>query len=425
MYSAERGETMSNKGMIINECERMNAARRVLEGRVDSASFFRNIRGDLLITGVEVGNQAMVLDLFCSGLDRNDMPTILLTSHPDMMVAIQQKVRAHEINCVMTSCPTDKNYHPFYGMSAQQILRFVRMTAEEMGYGILTDQVMIYAAAVLKVVAAKYPVSLPAIVKLLNEDDDFISEFALQSGLSNVIADNIRANHEAGIVLRRLFERLEEIFEDVYTPGSDTRYNFQSGAKGNVAGMVMYACSGNQRIFNSYLKEEIFHTLKRVPRVRIILDEMEFVDENDELMQYLMQTRRQGKIELMMASQNAREAMHGNAELDFPNVVLFHHGTPAATDDLSRNLFGSYQYHYPVTVAGNTPHILVSFKRAVHWQSQAEERLRVRSQDMYAKPGILGRASDYLAVKTTANANVYLIRTSDFLPAVTGVPVVV
>ena len=143
------------------------------------------------------------------------------------------------------------------------------------------------------------------------------------------------------------------------------------------------------------------------------------------MMQYLMQTRRQGKIELMMASQNAREAMHGNAELDFPNVVLFHHGTPAATDDLSRNLFGSYQYHYPVPVAGNTPHILVSFKRAVHWQSQAEERLRVRSQDMYAKPGLFGRSSDYLAVKTTANANVYLVHTSDFLPSVAGVPVVV
>ena len=416
---------MSNKGMIINDCERKNAARRVLEGRVDSASFFRTIRGDLLITGMEAGNQAMVLDLFCSGLERNDMPTILLTSHSDLMMAIQQRVSSHELDCVITSCPTDKNYHPFYGMSAQQILRFVRMTAEEMGYGILIDQVMIYAAAVLNVVAAKYPVSLPAIVKLLNEDDDFISEFALQSSLSNVIADNIRANHEAGIVLRRLFERLEEIFEDIYTPGSDTKYNFQSGAKGNVAGMAMYACSVNQRIFNAYLKEEIFYTLKRVPQVRIILDEIEFVDENDDLMQYLMQTRRQGKIELMIVSQNIRAAMHGNAELDFPNVVLFHHGIPAVTDDLSRDLFGSYQYHYPVPVAGNTPHILVSFKRAVHWQSQTEERLRVRSQDMYARPGFFGRSSDYLAIKTTANANVYLIHTSDFLPNVVGNPIVV
>ena len=416
---------MSNKGMIINECERMNAARRVFEGRIDSASFFRNIQGDLLISGVEAGNQAMVLDLFYSSLEKNDMPTILLTSHPGLMMAIQRKVSTHEIDCIMTSCPADKNYHPFYGMSAQQILRFVRMTAEEMGYGILTDQVMIYAAAVLNVVAAKYPVSLPAIVKLLEEDDDFISEFALQSGFSNVIADNIRANHEAGIILRRLFERMEEIFEDIYTPGSDTKYNFQSGAKGNLAGMAMYACSCNQNIFNSYLKEEIFHTLKRVPRIRIILDEMQFVNENDELMKYLMQTRRQGKIELMMVSQNVREAMHGNAELDFPNVVLFHHGTPAATDDLSRDLFGSYQYHYPAPVTGDTPHIFVSFKRAVHWQPQTEERPRVRSQDMYARRGFFGGTSDYLAVKTTANANVYLIRTSDFLPAMEGVPVVV
>lgn len=416
---------MGNKGMIIKECERLNRARRVLEGRVDSASFFRNIRGDLLLTGIEAGNQAMILDLFCSGIERNDIPTILLTSHLEMMTAVQQKVSAHEIDCVMTSCPADKNYHPFYGMSAQQILRFVRMTAEEMGYGILTDQVMIYAAAVLNVVAAKYPVSLPAIVKILNEDDDFISELALQFGLSNVVADNIRANHEAGIVLRRLFERMEEIFKDIYTPGSDTKYNFQSGAKGNLAGMAMYACSGNQRIFNTYLKEEIFHTLERVPRVRIILDEMQFVDKNDELMQYLMQARRQGKIELMMASQNVKEAMHGNAELDFPNVVLFHHGTPTATDDLSRDFFGSYQYHYPVVAAGAPPHIIFTFKHDVKFAIHIEERLRVRSQDMYAKPGIFGRTSDYLAVKTKANANVYLIRTSDFLPTVAGVPVVV
>lgn len=52
---------MSNRGMIINECERMNAARRVLIGRVDSASFFRNIKGDLLITGVEAGKGYVII----------------------------------------------------------------------------------------------------------------------------------------------------------------------------------------------------------------------------------------------------------------------------------------------------------------------------------------------------------------------------
>lgn len=162
-----------------------------------------------------------------------------------------------------------------------------------------------------------------------------------------------------------------------------------------------------------------------MPRVRIILDEMEFVDESDELMQDLMQTRRHGKIELMMVSQNIREAMHGNADLNFSNAILFHHGTPAATDELSKDLFGIYQYHYPVPVVGNTPHILMSFKRAVHWQIHTEERLRVRSQDMYTKPGIFGKMSDGLVVKTKANANVYLVCTSDFLAAVARAPVTV
>ena len=324
----------------------------------------------------------------------------------------------HEISCVITSCPSDKNYHPFYGMSAQQILRFISMTAEEMGYGILTDQVMIYTAAILNVVAAKYPVSLPAIMNLLNEDDDFISEFALRSGLSNVIADNIRANHEAGIVLRRLFENLEEVFRDIYIPGSDTKYNFQSGAKDNVSGMAMYACSANQFIFNSYLKEEIYYTLKHVPKIRVIVDEIDFVNEKDELLKFLMQSKRQGKVELVMVSRNIKDALHGNIELDFQNVVMFLHGTSAATDDLSTDLFGSYKYYFPVPVAGNTPHVFFSIERTVNWQI-------VRSQDLYAKLSFWGRSSTYLAVKTTANANIYLIPITDFLPAVTGVPVIV
>lgn len=416
---------MSNKGMIIRECERMNTARRVLEGRVDSTCFFRTIRGDLLMTGKEAGNRSLVLDLICSCLEKQDMPTIILTSHEAVLTALQQKQKAQEIKGVMVSGPNDKNYHPFYGMSAQQILRFVRMTAEEMGYGTQTDRVMIYAAAVLNAVAAKYPVSLPAVGKLLNEDDDFISEFALQAGLSNVAADNIRGNHEAGIILRRLFERLEEVFEDIYTTGSDTQYNMQSGAKDNLSGMAVYACSGNQHIFNSYLKEEIFYTLRCVSKIRVILDEMVFLDENDELLKYLMQAKRQGKVELIMVSQNVKESLHGNPELDFENVVMFSHGTSASTDDISRNLFGTYQHHVPVPVAGNTPHIFFSIKKAVHWQMQSEERLRVRSQDLCARPTILGSQSDYLAVKTTANANIYLIHTSDFLPAVEKVPMVV
>lgn len=226
-------------------------------------------------------------------------------------------------------------------------------------------------------------------------------------------------------MLRRLLERLEEVFEEIYTPGSDTKYNLQIGAKGSMTGMAMYVCSSNQRIFNSYLKEEIFHTLKQVPRIRIILDEMAFSDENDELLKFLLQSRRQRKIELVLVSQNIKDVMRGNMELDFSNIVMFLHGTSAITDEVSTDLFGSYQYHFPVPTAGNTPHVFFSVKKAVHWQVQSEERPRVRSLDLYARPLLFGKTSDYLAIKTIVNANVYLIHVSDFLPVSAGVPLMV
>ena len=360
---------MSNKGMIIRECEHLNSARRVLEGRIDCDMFFRSICGDLLITGMEAGNKEMVLSLVRACMEKRDVSTIVLTSHQELAALIQQDQNRRKSGAVRVSWPAEKNYHPFYGMSAQQMLRFVCMTAEEMGYSSMAGQVMIYAAAVLNIVSTEYPVSLPAVVKLLEEDDDFISELALQQGLSNVIADNIRANHEAGIVFRRLLERLEEIFQ----------------------------------------------TLKDVPKIRILLDEMEFADENDELMRYIMQLKRQGRIELIVISQNVKESMKGNADLDFANVVLFQHGTPTATEEISKALFGTYQYHKPMPNAVKPPALLFTFQRAVNWQIQSEERLRVRSEDLSARPGIFGRQSDYLAVKTTANNNIYFIHTADFL----------
>lgn len=60
--------------------------------------------------------------------------------------------------------------------------------------------------------------------------------------------------------------------------------------------------------------------MKDVPKIRILLDEMEFADENDELMRYIMQLKRQGRIELIVISQNVKESMKGNADLDFANV---------------------------------------------------------------------------------------------------------
>lgn len=405
-----------NKAMIMRECNRRNAVRRVCSGSIDHKTFFHNIRGDLLISGYAAANLNMLADMISEFTRREGMPTIVLSSHTELFDILRQKQNAGEIARIMISDPRDRNYHPFYGMSAQQLLRFIRMTAEELGYSVLIDQVLQYASAALNIVSASYPVLLPALTKLLQHDDDFISAHALQKGLSNVLADNIRANHEAGIVLRRVCEKMESIFEEVYTAETDTKYSFQSGVQGNVAVMAFYSSASDQNILNSYLKEELFFALKRISKIRIVLDEMPFENNEDELLLYLFKMKRQGKIELILASTNARESVYG-MQLNFANVILCEHEDPIATEELSKALWGTYMYNYPVPVAGRPAALLFTLKTTVHWQIATEERLKVCAEDLYAKQGFFMRSSDLLAVKTTANSNIYLIPSSAFLPA--------
>jgi signal-transduction protein with cAMP-binding, CBS, and nucleotidyltransferase domain len=51
----------------------------------------------------------------------------------------------------------------------------------------------------------------------------------------------------------------------------------------------------------------------------------------------------------------------------------------------------------------------------MHWQVNTEERLRVRAEDLYGVSTLFSKAVEHIAVKTTANANVYLIPKNAFL----------
>lgn len=413
-----------SKAMIIRECERLNANRRVSRGLVDHVTFFRNITGDLLISGYIASDFTLLADMIAEYMKRQDMPTIVLSGHMQLLEIVRQRIHSGDMDFVMISDPNERNYHPFYGMNTQKMLGFIRLAAASLGYSVMMDQVLQYASAVLHVVSASYPISLPPLMKLLQYDDDYISAYALQIGLSNVIADNIRANHEAGIILRRVCEKLQSVFEDIAEEQTETKYNFQSGAKGNVSVMVLYSVSSDQPIMNRYLKEELFFTLKRVPRVRVIVDEMEFVDgENDELLRYLFAMKRQGKIELVFVSRNAGESAHG-MQMSFANVILSAHDEPAIMEELTRSLWGVYQYYYPAPAVGKPPAVFFTFKKDIRWQMAQEERLRVRAVDLYAHQDFFGRRSDLLAIKTTANDMVFLVPASKFMFAANRLVVV-
>lgn len=411
---------VGNKAMVMRECDRRNAVRRVRNGAVDHKSFFQSIRGDLLISGYIASDMAMVADMVTEYMHRDDMPTIVLSAHPELFSNLRQKIASGEIDRVMISDPINRNYHPFYGMNIQKILQFIHLAAQSQGYHVAIDQILQYASAVLNVVAAAYPVSLPALTGLLQNDDDFISEYALRIGLSNVVADIIRGNHEAGISLRHLCEYLQTVFEDVSVNDAETKYNFQSGAQGNVSVMAFYYVSANQAMMNAYLKEELFFTLKRVQRIRVIVDEMEFANsEHDELLEFLFRMKRQGKIELVFVSENANEAV-GSSQMNFSNVVIAKHQEPAITEEMSRSLWSTYHYNYPVPVAGKPPALLFTLKTSIQWQIATEDRLKVRAEDLLGKQGILmGKKSDLLAIKTTASDYIYLVPSDTFMPAST------
>lgn len=407
-------EIMSNKGIIMRECDKANMVRRVCTGKVDHNTFFRNIHGHLLISGAEAGDVTMLGDMVWEYAARKDMPTIILSSRLEFLHYLQQRQRGGMGNRIMVSAPDSLNYHPMYGMTTHQIRRLLTIAGEEVGCGGMMDRILLYAASVIDIVAAKYPVSLPALSVLLREDDDFIASFANQMGMSNVTANNILGDHEAGILLRRIIEHIEEAFEGVACSESDTKYNFQSGSRGNVSVMAFYQVSSNQRLMNAYLREELYAALKKAPRLRVILDEALFLDESDELLHLLVQTKRQGKIELIVCSENVKAMLPG-VSLDFGNICLFQHANAIATEELSGDVFGTYQYHYPVCVAGRPPAILITLKRDMHWQISTEERLKIRAEDLYARQRVFGTSGDNMAVKTTANHNIYLIPVREFV----------
>ena len=111
-------------------------------------------------------------------------------------------------------------------------------------------------------------------------------------------------------------------------------------------------------------------------------------------------------------------------QLNFSNVVISGHEEPAITEEVTRGLWSTYSYNYPVPVAGKPPALLFTFKTSIHWQIATEERLRVRAEDLFGKQGFLGQTSDLLAIKTTENNFIHLVPSDRFLSAYTQLAVI-
>ncbi|MFR5701563.1 MAG: hypothetical protein ACLUD0_06640 [Eubacterium ramulus] len=211
----------------------------------------------------------------------------------------------------------------------------------------------------------------------------------------------------AGIVLRRIYGKLEEVFEEVYTPGSDTGYSFATGIRDHGRLFAFYTASRDYQILNTCLKEELYNCLKQGTRLRVILDEMIFENEEDELLRYLLREKMQGRIELMFLAQNpvkwlpeaARSGICQCCDVSTADTCCYRSGV--------RTIIQYLSVHFPAPTAGTPPHLLFTFQKAVNWQIQSEQRLRVQSNDLYQTPSRWGPVVDYLAVKTMESDNIF------------------
>ena len=239
----------SNKGMVLRECDRLNETRGVMTGSVSHTTFFHRIQGDLLISGYLASNLSLITDLVLEYLCRKDMPTILLSCHPELFGRIRGMCAGAEEQ-IAISDSLERKYQPFYGLGEEKLLHFIHRAAELLGYHTMIDRILQYASAALNIVAMKYPVSLPALSALLLEDDDRIAGYALTLGLNNMVTDVILANHEAGICLRRICEKLSSVFDAVADPDADTKYDLQSGTQMGIPLQALYTTSAEQALMN-------------------------------------------------------------------------------------------------------------------------------------------------------------------------------
>lgn len=287
---------------------------KVKKGVITDDQLFEQARESLLISGRHATNPTFLMRLLSSYMWLTEMPLIVLTGDEEMVRQCK----------FATFDPRHNSFHPMYGMSKAQICKLIRMAAEELGYLESIDQILAFALAVMEVSERQYVLGLPALHTLLCSTDDYIADLADKKKLPSYVGEVLRDNYDTGIIFRLIVSHLSKTFRQVAVPGVESYRNLKTETKAVIPCSIFYQKSDNQRLMNAFLKEELSNVMACGKKVRIIAEELKFIDENDELLQLLLKMKRLGKIELIVISEDA-SVMLMNQDLQFENVCLFRH----------------------------------------------------------------------------------------------------
>lgn len=395
----------------------MNMARNVCNGWTDHNSLFKDLQGSLLMSGVHACDSGLVLDMVKNFMDRQDMSTILLTSQGRLLGRLAFEQEKGTMQGVVISRNDNKNFCPMYGMNHAQIRYLIRVAAESMGCSEQTDRLLTYLDVILEIVSKRYPVCLQTISNLLQSDNEFIYNQALAEGVGRTRSLVVLERAEEGATLRKIIRMMEDNFSDVASQSLDGTYNFMKGVDEGIPLMAFYQPCEDQKIMNTYLKEEIHTILKKVPKIRVILHNAVFTGDSHGLLEYLVQAKERGQVELVVCTKNVLETFK-KTPVKFPNICMFRHGVDIQEEArILDQTFGRYTHYYPKMQNGKIPAVIYRIFCKAEWIMMTENRLRVRPEDLICYDEALNAETELLAVKTAKNIKIRLVPVTGFLEA--------
>ena len=405
---------MATKRQLENECKRRNRDRCVTtNGKRTCGQFCKSLGTSVLISG-NANWKRVKTNLVKEYVDRADMPTIILTVHSEWDEILEQTTAEGAIRGFMSSGPNDRSFHALLGLRQTQILYLIDKTADEFRMD-RKDEMLTYAEGFLAILQKMYPLSLPAMIQLAKESDDRICRIGRSKQVPVTFLDKISGNWQGGIIFRRLLTRMQDIFEWVTDENCASNYCFLSGVPAGVPFMVFHQHSSSQTVMNGFLKEELENIRKRYGRFRVILDDAAFTNAQDELLQYLMRQMRLRNLEVIVCSNNAPEMLMGESYLKlFESMAVFPHDSETTTEQITKT-FGPYRHHEVMMGAAGFAWNPIAAKKNANYTMHAEERLKVRGNDLKASCNLLFRKGDQVALKLgTASKTVELVPIAAF-----------
>lgn len=366
--------------------------QKVVKAEFNSWDFFKRCRGSVLVTGAAADHRIFARQMAWLCTQRRDAPSVILTEHRDLAVYLSRT----DTLVFSTEHPS---YEPFYGLTREDILQIIAETARHLGYEKI-GEIRVCAEGFLNILRCENPMTLVSIYQLLAYSDEQIAAYGESIHASAYDCESILADPVSFSLLRSTVNYLASIFQGLCT--GDTHRSLLTPPHETYGSMIICFSPDDVFVANTVLKTEIHALVRQCGRVRVMLDEPIFKGESDPLLDYLIRAQRERRIELFVTSRDALSSMYGNINA-FDNVIFSRHATAGRTEEISRQLFGTYQHHYPVRNGGFIHH---------YRMVQAEEKARISADELYHL-GLFQSSFDMAAVSLAAEDSVYLVSLSE------------